>query len=639
MTAFNNGQIILIEKSDIVNTPRTNQISLFNLSGKLFGKDGFGNVFEYVTGESIVSISGNLQNQIDNINSITLVAGDNISIIENPTNTFTISGSGGSNGNLNLYTLLTTTLDISGNLQEQINNISLTPGPQGIPGISGEQGIQGIQGIRGIQGIQGIPGISGEQGIQGIQGIPGISGEQGIQGIQGIPGISGEQGIQGIPGISGNSIDSSLYTLLITTLDISGNLQEQINAIVQESTSIASSGGSILVSQNGTTFNLEVDSSLISNHNNLLGLQGGNSGSLLYYEVVGIPDPYSSYNGSYYEAEKAYGLGNEFGGFDYTIGGTRNVYRKVGDTNKVIVFMDGNGFGDTRWGISIQSGSIFSGTNPLAFSWGRYDLTPPLDAILYPSEATVTLVEAINSEYYHLTSTQYASISGGIDLSGYTPLSTTSSISGNLQEQINNISLTPGPQGVQGISGAQGIQGIQGVPGISGNSIDSSLYTLLTITSSISGNLQEQINNISLTPGPQGIPGISGAQGIQGIQGVPGISGGSSSIPIIVTDIGTIFNPDGLADIYDYTLTSSGILNAPTDLINGKSTIFMFTQPISGAASLQFSDTNGTGLTWNVPNGVLSLSSDYGSAVDIITTIKIGNNIYVSAIKNLKPFI
>ena len=65
----------------------------------------------------------------------------------------------------------------------------------------------------------------------------------------------------------------------------------------------------------------------------------------------------------------------------------------------------------------------------------------------------------------------------------------------------------------------------------------------------------------------------------------------------------------------------------------------MFTQPISGAASLQFSDTNGTGLTWNVPNGVLSLSSDYGSAVDIITTIKIGNNIYVSAVKNLKPFI
>lgn len=175
MTAFNNGQIIFIEKSGIVNTPRVNELALFNLNGKLIGKDGFGNVLDYVIGESLVAISGSLQNQIDNINSITLVAGNNISIIENPANTFTISG-GGSNDNLNLYTLLT------------------------------------------------------------------------------------------------------------TTSAISGNLQEQINTIIQEGITIASSGGSIFVSQNGTAFNLEVASAPISNHNSLLGLQGGISGQ--YYHLT-----------------------------------------------------------------------------------------------------------------------------------------------------------------------------------------------------------------------------------------------------------------------------------------------------------------------------------------------------------------
>lgn len=47
-------------------------------------------------------------------------------------------------------------------------------------------------------------------------------------------------------------------------------------------------------------------------------------------------------------------------------------------------------------------------------------------------------------------------------------------------------------------------------------------YTFISTTSSISGNLQNQIDTIELTPGPQGVPGISGSQGIQGIQGARG---------------------------------------------------------------------------------------------------------------------
>lgn len=49
-----------------------------------------------------------------------------------------------------------------------------------------------------------------------------------------------------------------LLTPLSTTSSISGNLQQQINNIVQEGTSIASSGGTIIVSQNVLDFNLDV---------------------------------------------------------------------------------------------------------------------------------------------------------------------------------------------------------------------------------------------------------------------------------------------------------------------------------------------------------------------------------------------
>ena len=55
-------------------------------------------------------------------------------------------------------------------LQTQISEISLTPGPQGEKGDkgdAGEQGIQGEQGERGEQGLQGDKGDIGKQGLQG----------------------------------------------------------------------------------------------------------------------------------------------------------------------------------------------------------------------------------------------------------------------------------------------------------------------------------------------------------------------------------------------------------------------------------------------------------------------------------------
>jgi hypothetical protein len=73
--------------------------------------------------------------------------------------------------------------------------------------------------------------------------------------------VVNSQGIVTSGGVANYSsfVDLTPYTLLSTTADISGNLQSQITAIVQEGTTIASSGGSIVTTQVGTAFNLEVN--------------------------------------------------------------------------------------------------------------------------------------------------------------------------------------------------------------------------------------------------------------------------------------------------------------------------------------------------------------------------------------------
>jgi len=75
---------------------------------------------------------------------------------------------------------------------------------------------------------------------------------------------------------------------------VTGGLQNQIDAIVEESTTISSSGASIVVTQNGNNFNLEVASAPVSNHNSLLGLQGGSSGQ--YYHLTATE--YASISGN-----------------------------------------------------------------------------------------------------------------------------------------------------------------------------------------------------------------------------------------------------------------------------------------------------------------------------------------------------
>lgn len=84
--------------------------------------------------------------------------------------------------------------------KSELQNISLTPGPQGLTGPRGERGEPGP---KGDTGANGEPGPQGPQGSQGLRGETGQRGEQGPIGPQGLQGVPGEKGQNGEPGPRG----------------------------------------------------------------------------------------------------------------------------------------------------------------------------------------------------------------------------------------------------------------------------------------------------------------------------------------------------------------------------------------------------------------------------------------------------
>ena len=109
-------------------------------------------------------------------------------------------------------------------LQDQIDNIQLTPGLKGDKGDPGPQGIQGEQGLAGADGAPGLPGADGVQGP---------AGPQGEQGLIGLTGPTGADGIQGTAGLScwdlnGNKMQDAIEDIngdgIFNALDCSGNM-------------------------------------------------------------------------------------------------------------------------------------------------------------------------------------------------------------------------------------------------------------------------------------------------------------------------------------------------------------------------------------------------------------------------------
>ena len=87
--------------------------------------------------------------------------------------------------------------------KEELQNISLTPGPKGDPGEVGPQGLQGLQGLQGPPGPKGETGERGPQGDTGPKGSDGLQGPIGPQGLQGERGQDGQTGPRGEQGPTG----------------------------------------------------------------------------------------------------------------------------------------------------------------------------------------------------------------------------------------------------------------------------------------------------------------------------------------------------------------------------------------------------------------------------------------------------
>ena len=100
--------------------------------------------------------------------------------------------------------------------KEELQTISLTPGPKGDkgePGPKGADGLQGPQGLQGVQGERGLdgqPGPRGERGGQGPAGLPGPVGPQGPIGLTGPKGDVGPIGPRGENGRDGVGIPQKL---------------------------------------------------------------------------------------------------------------------------------------------------------------------------------------------------------------------------------------------------------------------------------------------------------------------------------------------------------------------------------------------------------------------------------------------
>ena len=99
---------------------------------------------------------------------------------------------------------LTVDIDLSDfATKEDLQTISLTPGPQGEKGDAGVDGATGAKGDKGDKGDTGDVGPQGSQGQQGIQGVQGEHGDIGPQGPQGERGEKGDIGPQGPQGEQG----------------------------------------------------------------------------------------------------------------------------------------------------------------------------------------------------------------------------------------------------------------------------------------------------------------------------------------------------------------------------------------------------------------------------------------------------
>lgn len=124
--------------------------------------------------------------------------------------------------------------------KEELQNISLTPGPKGEPGPIGPKGADGDRGPQGDTGPRGADGLQGPQGIQGERGQDGQAGPKGERGEPGPAGLPGPVGPQGPIGLTGPKGENGRDGVGIPQrISINGNI-----------VSLSDGGGSIILPAN-----------------------------------------------------------------------------------------------------------------------------------------------------------------------------------------------------------------------------------------------------------------------------------------------------------------------------------------------------------------------------------------------------
>ena len=131
--------------------------------------------------------------------------------------------------------------------KEELQTISLTPGPKGDKGEDGERGPIGPQGEPGQRGADGLQGPQGLQGIQGERGRDGEPGPRGERGEQGPIGLTGPQGPIGLTGPKGENGRDGVG--IPQRISINGNI-----------VTLSDGGGSIILpsNQNGQVNEYEI---------------------------------------------------------------------------------------------------------------------------------------------------------------------------------------------------------------------------------------------------------------------------------------------------------------------------------------------------------------------------------------------
>jgi len=667
---------VLYQYDGIIEKPISNITTITSFDGSITIADISGGYdVSCDLNSTIASISGDLQSQINTKqNNITLVAGSNVTVTESPTDTWTItasiSGEGGSgftplegigiditpvgadysfavrdyigktevadiSGSLNtlisnevtnrtnadlLLTPLTTTASISGSLQSQISAITVPTSASFLSDYDTRYVNVTGDTMTGNLIISSGSYISSPRGS-------GTANEAFGKNALIINSTGNGNTAVGDESLRSNTTGSGNTAIGHDTLR--SNTTGSWNVAIGENSLYANTTGFNNTSIGDDSLRTNTtgsDNTAVGN----LTLRNNTTGT--NNSAIGNLSLRSNTTGSWNNAVGDRTLTNNTTGFNNVAIGDQSMSSNVVGANNTAI-------GNLSLSTSIGSGNTAIGNNSLRISnTGNYNtaIGDESGKSLTTGGSNVFIgrisgfnasqkVDAINSiaiglGTYTTKSNQVVIGNTSIEetlLSGDVYISSLVGISGNILTHDSNGKLFDSGIGIDSLGG----------------------YTLLSTTASISGSLQSQIDALS----SGGVTSIEGLTGIVDISGGSGISITTAGNSVVITNTGVnstssvlsitgnSFTPSGDYTAYSYTLNNHATIYCPTDMENGESKTIRVIQPET-VYSLSF--VNDSPFVWKFSNGNAPVITSQSDAIDILTILRMDNDIYVTIIKN-----